>query len=60
MFLIMEQVFDLTLQSSRLLTYPAHPSGYPSGSEWCPDGYRIIKAIYSDNTSHNKEYAHME
>ena len=45
---------------NRLLTYPAHPAGYPSGSEWCPDGYKIIKATNCDNTSHNKQYAYME
>ena len=44
----------------RVLTYPAHPAGYPSGMGCCPDGYKIITATNSDNTSYNKEYPHTE
>ena len=40
--------------------YPAHPPGYPSGSKWCLDAHKIIKATKCDNTSDNKEYAYME
>ena len=43
-----------------LLTNPAHPAGYPSGSDCYPDGYKMIKAADSDNTFQTKAYAYLE